>query len=107
MKVKSKQKKKVYFNDPQLEFMYTGAHTSVIAGGRRLGKSHGFAAPFGLRNTQSMPRSTGGIVGRTFQQLLSQTLPGTLQALEQFGFKRDLHYYIGHKPPKDIDFGNL
>lgn len=105
MKVKSKQRKKVYFNDPQLEFMYTGAHTSVIAGGRRLGKSHGFAAPFGLRNTQSMPRSTGGVVGRTFQQLLSQTLPGTLQALEQFGFKRDLHYYIGHKPPKDIDFG--
>lgn len=98
------QTKKIYFNDPQLEFMYTGAHTSVIAGGRRLGKSHGFAAPFALRNTQQMPRSTGGIVGSTYQQLLSRTLPGTLQALEMFGYKRDVHYYIGHRP-KDSSFG--
>lgn len=96
--------KKIYFNDPQLEYMYTGAHTSVIAGGRRLGKSHGFAAPFGLRNTQAMPRATGGIVGSTYQQLLSRTLPGTLAALEQFGYKRDVHYYIGHKPPKNSNF---
>lgn len=98
------QKRKVYFNDPQLEYMYTGAHTSVIAGGRRLGKSHGFAAPFSLRNTQHMPRSTGGIVGSTYQQLLSRTLPGTLQALETFGYKRDLHFYVGHKPPKNSNF---
>jgi hypothetical protein len=97
-------RKKIYFNDPQLEFMYTGAHTSVIAGGRRLGKSHGFAAPFGLRNSQYMPRSTGGIVGSTYQQLLSRTLPGTLDALESFGYKRDLHFYIGHKPPKNSNF---
>lgn len=98
------EKKKIYFNDPQLEYMYTGAHTSIIAGGRRLGKSHGFAAPYGLRNTQAMPRSTGGVVGSTYQQLLSRTLPGTLTALENFGYKRDLHYYIGHKPPKNSNF---
>ena len=96
--------KKIYFNDAQLEFMYTGAHTSVIAGGRRLGKSHGFAAPFGLRNSQYMPRSTGGVVGSTYQQLLSRTLPGTIQALESFGYKRDLHYYIGRKPDKSSNF---
>lgn len=96
--------RKIYYNDPQLEYMYTGAHTSVIAGGRRLGKSHGFAAPFVLRNTQSMPRSTQGVVGNTFQQLLSRTLPGTLQALEDQGYKRDLHFYIGHKPPKNSNF---
>ncbi len=97
--------KKIYFNDPQLEYMYTGAHTSVIAGGRRLGKSHGFAGPFILRNIQSMPRSTGAIVGSTYQQILSRTLPGTLQALEQFGYKRDVHYYIGRKPEKRSNFG--
>lgn len=97
-------KRKIYFNDPQLDFMYTGAHTTVIAGGRRLGKSHGFGAPFNLRNVQSMPRSTGGIVGATYQQILSRTLPGTLQALETFGYKRDVHYYIGHRPPKNSNF---
>lgn len=97
-------RKKIYFNDPQLEFMFIAAHTSIVVGGRRLGKSHGFAAPFVLRNVQAMPRSTGGIIGSTYQQLLSRTLPGTLQALETFGFKRDLHYYIGHKPPLNSNF---
>lgn len=101
---RSKTTNKVYFNDAQLEYMFTGAHTSVIAGGRRLGKSHGFAAPYVLRNTQQMPRSTGGIVGSTYQQLLARTLPGTLSALESFGFKRDLHYYVGCKPPKNSGF---
>jgi hypothetical protein len=100
----TKSRKKIYFNDPQLEFMYTGAHTSVIVGGRRLGKSHGFAAPFVLRNVQVMPRSTGGIVGSTYQQILSRTLPGTLQALDSFGYKRDVHYYIGRKPPQNSNF---
>lgn len=97
-------RKKIYYNDPQLEYMYTGAHTSVITGGRRLGKSHGFAAPFVLRNTQSMPRSTQGVVGNTYQQLLARTLPGTLQALEHQGYKRDLHFYLGHRPPKNSNF---
>lgn len=96
--------KKIYFNDPQQEFMYTGAHTSIIVGGRRLGKSHGFASPFMLRNVQQMPRSTGGIVGSTFQKLLAQTLPGTLAALEQLNYKRDVHYYVGHKSPKNSNF---
>ena len=95
---------KVYFNDAQLEYMYTGAHTSIIAGGRRLGKSHGFAAPYVLRNTQQMPRSTGGIVGSTYQQLLSRTLPGTIAALESFGYKRDVHFYVGMRAPKNSGF---
>jgi len=96
--------KKVYFNKPQQEYMFVGAHTSVVVAGRRLGKTHGFAAPFLLRNAQYMPRSASGIVGTTYQQLLTRTLPGTLQALEHFGYKRDLHYFLGMKPPKTSNF---
>lgn len=91
-------------NDAQQEFIYTGAHTSVINGGRRLGKTHGFAMPFVHRNTMLMPRGTGGIVGDTYQQLLTRTLPGTLNALESVGFIRDVHYYVGKKPPKAANF---
>ena len=87
--------KKIYYTDPQLEFRYTAAHTSVIVAGRRFGKTHGLAAPWLLRNVQYMPRSSGGIVGTAFQRILTQTLPGTLQALDDLGFKRNLHYYIG------------
>ena len=96
--------RKVYYNDPQLEFRYTAAHTSVIVAGRRFGKTHGIAAPWLLRNLQYMPRSSGGIVGSAYQRILTQTLPGTLQALEDLGYKRNIHYYIGVKPPEKAGF---
>lgn len=97
-------RKKIYYNDPQLEFRYVAAHTSVVVGGRRIGKTHGIVAPWLLRNVQHMPRSGGGIVGATFQQILTRTLPGSLKSLEDMGFRRNVHYYIGHRPPKSAGF---
>lgn len=96
--------RKIYFTDPQLEFRYTAAHTSVIVAGRRFGKTHGIAAPWLLRNLQFMPKSSGGIVGTAYQRLLTQTLPGTLQALDDMGFKRNVHYFLGMRPPKSAGF---
>lgn len=98
------ESKKIYYNDPQLEFQYTAAHTSIVVGGRRIGKTHGIAAPWLQRNVQYMPRSSGGIIGPAYQRLLTQTLPGTLQALEDRGFKRDVHYCLGHRPAKAWGF---
>jgi hypothetical protein len=98
------EKKQIYFNNPQLEFRYVAAHTSVIVGGRRIGKSHGINAPWLLRNLQHMPRSGGGIIGSTFQQLLTRTLPGSLKAMEDMGYHRDVHYFIGRRPPKAAGF---
>lgn len=95
---------KVYFNAPQQEVMFTGAHTSVFVGGRRLGKTFGVMAPFWLRNMQRMPGSVGGIVVSTYKRGLTNTLPGTLQALEQWGYKRGIHYFLGVKPPKSSGF---
>lgn len=92
--------KKIYFNKPQMEVMATAAHTTVFVGGRRLGKTHGIAAPWLLRNTQAMPGSSLGIVGSSFQQLLSRTLPGTIKALEDMGYYRNIHYTINVIPPK-------
>ena len=97
-------RKKIYFNPPQQEVMYTGAHTTIVAAGRRLGKTHGVCAPFFLRNFQRMPRSSGAFVVSTYKRGLTNTLPGTLAALESWGYKRDLHYYIGRKPPKTAGF---
>lgn len=104
MKNSQNKQNKIYFNDPQLDAMYTAANTNVVVGGRRLGKSHGLIAPFSLRNTQSMPGSSAGIVGTSYQQLLTRTLPGTLQALQQWGYKRDIHYFIGRRPPRTANF---
>jgi hypothetical protein len=97
-------KKQIYLNPPQQEAIYTGAHTSVFVGGRRIGKTHGIAAPWLLRNLQRMPRSSGGIVVPTYKHGLTNTLPGTLNALESFGYKRNVHFHIGHRPPKSAGF---
>lgn len=99
-----KRSKKIYYNPAQLETQLIAAHTSIIVAGRRFGKTHGINAPWLLRNTQHMPRSGGGIIGATFQQILTRTLPGTLKALEDRGFKRNIHYFIGRKPPQAAGF---
>lgn len=96
--------KKIYFNPPQQETMFTGAHTVVFVGGRRIGKTHGVAAPFWLRNLQRMPGSSGAFVASTYKRALTNTIPGTLAALNSWGFKRDIHYYIGKRPPKVAGF---
>nr|WP_321357188.1 hypothetical protein [uncultured Draconibacterium sp.] len=96
--------RKIYYNRPQIEFQLVQAIISIIVGGRRIGKTHGFASNWSLRNLQQMPRSSGGIVGAAFQRILTQTLPGTLQALDDMGFKRDIHYCVGHRPAKAWNF---
>ncbi|MDR1369884.1 MAG: hypothetical protein LBJ72_07135 [Dysgonamonadaceae bacterium] len=96
--------KQIYFNPPQQEVMFTAAKTTVFVGGRRLGKTHGVAAPVLLRNFQRMPGSSQGIVVPSYRLGLQNTLPGTLTALKTFGYKENLHYYIGRKPPKSAGF---
>lgn len=96
--------RKIYFTNPQLEFRYTAAHTSICVAGRRFGKTHGIIAPWLLRNIQYMPRSGGGIIGSTFQQMLTRTLPGTLRALADMGFQRDVHYVVNKKPSENMNF---
>ena len=101
---KKNYRRRIYFNPPQQEVMFTGAHTTIFVGGRRLGKTHGVMAPWLLRNMQRMPGSSQGLVFSTYKRGLMNTLPGTLQAWESWGYKRDVHYYIGKKPPKTSGF---
>lgn len=96
--------KRLYMNDVQLRIRYIAALITIVVAGRRFGKTHGVAAPWLLRNTQHMPGSAVGIVCATFQQALTRTLPGTFYALEEMGYKRNLHYYVGVKPPKSAGF---
>lgn len=99
-----KETQKVFFNAAQQKVMYRGCNTVVVVGGRRLGKSHGIVAPFLLRNVQRMPGGKHGIIASTFQQALTRTLPGTLEAFDSWGFKRNVHYVIGRKPDAKLNF---
>lgn len=95
---------KVYFNKGQLYLMAIGANTETIIASRRFGKSDGIIAPRMLRNVQHMPRSAGGIYGATFQQILTRTLPAAVFALNRWGYKHEVHYYIGRKAPDRAKF---
>jgi hypothetical protein len=48
-----------------------------------------------------MPRSTGVLVGLSFEHLGDNTLPPLLQAWEEFGFINGQHFVVGKKPPKE------
>lgn len=98
------QRREIYFNNVQQEAMFTLAHTAVVVAGRRTGKTHGVAAPRLLKNVQSMPRSSGGIVFPSYKRGLTNTLPGTLKALADMGYHRNVHYVIGRKPDEKLGF---
>lgn len=52
---------------------------------------------------KQMPRATGIIVGETYAQILSRTLPSTKAGLEMFGIYEDIDYVVG-KCGKSLGF---
>ncbi len=94
--------RQLYFNRVQQLTQLIAARNTVIVAGRRTGKTHGISAPYVLRMVTRMPRSSGGIVVPTFKHGLTNTIPGVVAALDGMGYKKDLHYVIGQKPPADF-----
>ena len=90
---------KIYLNDIQQEVMYIGAKDTVLCAGRAIGKGV-IHAEWNLRNFQRMPRSITGIVSPNAKRALTNTLPSMLVHWEKWGFKRNVHWCIGRKPPK-------
>lgn len=93
-----------YFNRAQLDAMAINAKDERCIGSRGVGKSDGFDSRRLLQNVFSMPRSVGGLLSPTYAKLLQNTLPAVATALERWGFKRDIHYVIGKRPPKSLNF---
>lgn len=92
---------KVYMNDMQREVLLYGAKDQVVAAGRGTGK--GLLHAWRLKEVfQMMPRCTVGIVAAAAKRALANTLPSMLEHWERWGFRRDVHWCIGHKPPKKL-----
>ena len=88
-----------HFNPPQLRSIAIEAPNEVLIAGRGTGKTEGVGAPKTARQYfGTMPRGSGVILGTTFTQLLTRTLPGLIYGWEKLGYKRDVHYLIGTKP---------
>ncbi len=95
-----KTPKPLHFNVPQIKVMLAGAKKNYLIMARGTGKSSGILSPWLVEQARTMPRSQGGIIGSTFQQLLVRTLPPAIGNWERMGYHRDVHYVIGHEPSK-------
>lgn len=88
----------IKFTAPQAVFAIAQQKHISLEWGRGAGKSTVLA--WRLKEiVKYMPRAKCGIVGSTYQQLLTRTLPSTIEGLELLGFKKDVHYFVGKKPP--------
>ena len=96
--------KTVYQHEGQLRYQMVDAKDSVNICSRRWGKS--YIVAFRIHgNVLEMPGSLGVFVASSFRQAHSRTLPAALMALEDmYGWKRDVHYVIGRRPPKWMGF---
>ena len=93
--------KRIYLNRMQQEVMYTGARDTVVVAGRGTGKGVLHALQT-LRNIQSMPGSTTAIVAPNAKRAKTNTLPSMLMHLEEWGYRRGIHWEIGRKPPAKL-----
>lgn len=91
--------KTLELNIPQMLISFAPQKHLNLEGGRGLGKSF----IVGRRIQQivnQMPRSKCAIVGRTYEQLFTRTLPSTINGLNHLGFVKGLHYWVNTRPPK-------
>jgi hypothetical protein len=92
------ESKPLHYNIPQIKVMLVRAWENYLVMGRGTGKSSGILSPWLVDNARDMPRSSGGIVGATFMQLLVRTLPPAISNWARMGYVRDVHYIIGREP---------
>lgn len=94
----NRPRKQIYFNPMQLMLEIAPQRVRVVQVGRGGGKSTG--AGLDMKNIlYDMPRSKNFILGETYQQILTRTLPSTVKALASLGFIKNLHYFVGRYPP--------
>ena len=90
--------KPIPFNLPQLTFSLLKPSEAKNIWSRGTGKSFIIAWLIHII-VKNMPRASWVIVGKSYKQLLTRTLPSTISTLEEvFGYKRDVDFLIRKKP---------
>ncbi|MCK6649174.1 MAG: hypothetical protein L6Q66_05935, partial [Bacteroidia bacterium] len=88
----------IVFNFPQLVAISAPQKHKYYEWGRGTGKSTILAWDVKEKPLQ-MPRGMFFLVGETYSQILTRTLPSTIQGLSMLGIYKDVHYFIGRKAP--------
>ena len=92
---------KIYMNRMQRESLAVGARDTIVVAGRGTGKGLLQAAQ-ALNVIQAMPRSTSAYVAPNAIRAMTNTLPSMTMHWESWGYKRDVHWTIGKRPPKHL-----
>lgn len=95
---------KIYLHPGQRKILELNANSATIIAPRGWGKSDGLDALTLLRDVHAMPGSVGALLSPTYGKLLQNTLPAVSKSLQRWGYFRDIHYVIGRKPPKALNF---
>ena len=87
------------YNNLQKAFKFSPALNKVTVAGRGVGKTTMLADehPDLMR---AMPRGKTGFVGMAYFHIKTKSLPVMITHWEQMGLIKDLHYFVGRKPPK-------
>ncbi len=96
-------KRVVNFNLPQMLLALSTQKQVFCEWGRGTGKST--ALGWAIREFVSqMPRASFFLVGETYQQILSRTLPSTKEGLEMFGLYEGVDYVVGTRAGKKMGY---
>ena len=93
--------KELFFNDMQSRVLQLMPKTLVCEWGRGTGKGVVEAGRI-LYAVQHMPGSCLGMVAPSVKRCQTNILPSALVHLEEWGYKRDVHYIVGKKPWKAL-----
>jgi hypothetical protein len=91
------------FNQPQMTVVLNKPRGGKNIWSRASGKTFIIAWIIHII-VKNMPRASWGIVGKSYKQILTRTLPSTLNALENdFGYVKGIDFVVNQKPPKGWD----
>ena len=96
-----RQPKKLFFNDQQSRVLIMMPHDLICEWGRGTGKGVVEAGRI-LYAVQHMPGSCLAMVAPSVKRCQTNILPSALVHLEEWGYKRDVHYVVGKKPWKAL-----
>lgn len=84
---------------PQLAIKLSSARHKMIIAGRGIGKTT-MLADDQLDLARLMPRGKEGFIGQTYFHIKTKSMPVIINHWEKLGFIKNLHFFVGRKPPR-------
>jgi hypothetical protein len=89
------------YNFAQVLFLYAQQKYRFLEWGRGTGKST-ILGKYIIDCVTQLPRSSGVLVGETYQSIKTRTLPSTIAGMEQHGIYKNQHFHVGERPPAHL-----